>query len=196
MFVFARRLMLRTIAVAAFFIGSTSAQASTLNVEMSGADLLGLIENVHLEMIDEVADGCWTDVSNLRAHVMSILAGSGINVAQVQIADSALHPALVISARGGRAEGGFCIVQAEVLLTFVTHSRFASTNQNRDVTVVSYDSRTNMFRINVAAVSSENVNTEVGSWVGQVVTALATEIASKRQDPNLGPLRQRLGLSN
>jgi len=176
------------------FMGSV--QAATLNVEMSNPDLLGLVQSVHLQMVDEVGDGCWTNINEVRAQAQAILAAAQINVAQVEVPDSATHPALVISASGQRVEGGYCIVQTEARLSFVTMSRFAHGTADGNVTIVNYNSLSIMNRTTVAVVSNENVDAEVLNWVGQVVTAWSNEILARRQAENMPALRQRMGLSN
>jgi len=175
---------------------SVGANAAIFNADVNNGDLIGLIDAIHLEMVDEVSDGCWTNIAEIRNQTEGLLRTAGIPVQQLTTPDSASHPALVISAQGGRAEGGFCIVQVEASIWFVTASRFATANSQNNVIIVNYNSISNMLRANVAAVSSENVNAEAIAWTGQVINAWATAIEAKHQEPEMITLRTQLGMSN
>ncbi len=190
------QLVVRTGAIAIATGLVAPANAAILNAEMNNADLLGLIEGVHLEMVDEVSDGCWTNIGDVQDQVRSAFEAANISVRSIETADSATHPALIVSARGQRVDDSYCIVQTEIRMSFVTSSRFAEASEGGDVYIINYNSVSNMFRANVAVVSNENVNAEVSTWVEQVTNALTAEINAKRELPGLAGVREQLGLSN
>jgi len=92
-------------------------------------------------------------------------------------------------------EGGYCIVQTEVRVSFVDASRFAEANSDANVLIINFSSINTMYRSSIAIVADEQVNAELTQWAGQVVTAFSEEVTAKRGLPSVLAVRQVLGRS-
>lgn len=173
-----------------------SANAEIVSVQISPLELPGLVDSVNLEVIDDVSDGCWTGARAVRTQVTQMLEAAGIDLADGGQADSAFHPAMIVSAAGERVNDAYCIVQTEVRVSFVSYSQFAESNADGNVLLLGVNTISTMFRANVAIVADDHVNDEITQWVGQVVGAFTQDVATKRQMQGIQTLRQSLGLTN
>ncbi len=175
------------------FVVATPVQAEILNAQLASNDLPGLIEAVQLELVDQVDDRCWTNGDDIRDQARGILLAADIAVRPVDHADTAFHPVLAISASGQRVEGGYCIVQTEIRVSFVDASRFAEANDDAGVLIINFSSINTMYRANIAIVADEHVNDELALWVQQVVTSFSGDVTAKRNLPSVTAVRQALG---
>lgn len=174
----------------------TSSHARTQEVQVAAADLSGLVEAVHAEVIDNVVDGCWTNLPEVQGVIAQTLAASGIEIARLQQPSTAFHPALIISMAGSRIGDSYCLVQAEMTVSFIDSSHFADAASNRDVYIFNFSGVNTIFRSNVAFTSETTVNETLTNWVEQTLTQFTDDVAAKRDLPGILEIREILGPQN
>jgi len=175
---------------------ASPSQANMQEVQISAGDLAGLVEAVHAEVVDNVVDGCWTNLPEVQAVIATVLAENDIDIMRLQQPSTAFHPALIVSVAGNRVNESYCLVQAEMTVSFIDSSSFADASANRDVYVFSFSGVNTIFRSNVALTSNSTVNVTVANWVEQTLTQFSNDAASKRNLPGIMEVREILGPRN
>ena len=189
----AQRLFLISLFFLSLSQSVSAASASMREVQLSAGDLSGMVEAVHLEVHDEVQNGCWTNISEIEETAIRVLASHRITTISLLEPSTAFHPALIISATGSRINDSYCLVQSEITVSFMVSSRFADATSDREIFVFSFPSVNTIFRSNVAFVATGAVNQSMAGWVEQTLIQFANQVSARRAQPGIESARGLLG---
>ncbi|MFC4353034.1 hypothetical protein ACFOW6_15905 [Fodinicurvata halophila] len=156
---------------------------STYPTYISLEESLGLIQNVHLEVVDDVEGGCWTNVETVRQKARLAFEQSDIRVYQEPLASTSLFtPKFLINTVGWRTERGTCVGTMNVRSISRVYTELGKQEEfNVGVNSISFEYQATMTSI-------DNLNTTILDSTEQATSKFIADIISNSRNKNVSQL--------
>jgi hypothetical protein len=164
-----------------FFATPSSAQDDGVTTYMTWGSVLGLTQNIKLNLSDEVGDNCWTNPSSVRSSAFLMFEQNGIFVPDYEPAFiSSSTPQATISALGFRTSNGLCAVTASFTVQYRSYEVLGGADGKERF---SFPMTASVFQNTAIFVNSSNVNQQLADYFeGQISEFIARGISVRRND--------------
>jgi hypothetical protein len=166
------------------FLGASVSLAQDQPVVLSWDDKLGFVRNVHINLVDNVSDNCWTNATAIRSRMRLLFEQNEIAVHEEPFAfPDPMSVHVTLQAIGYRVEGSDLCAVSSVMS--VSHAGFDVRGgaEGRQTFSLPFESNLSLqFGVNT---SSSNVNEALSDFFEGTLSDFVADVISARRSENV-----------
>lgn len=154
------------------------------SIDISISDVVGLIRGVELVLNDEVDDGCWTNVGDVKSRLRAELERSNVPVyLEPLAAQNPFVPDFYVNVLGFKIENGVCVVSISASIEYGAYADYGSLTYTKKV--ISITAKNTVWERRSVLSGGPTLNEYIMSWAQATVDTLIADIAEARRKPNV-----------